>query len=266
MPTSSQNDHLATITPNEYGGDPQVLTLAWNLLGNSIILATPLLIIAAAVLTGQVIARITSVSGLSTFLPSLVCAIGIQVAWAGAFPEWPGNQLLAFRMRRLARRRGSRDSYRMVEWVPRENWQAVKLETASDLMLIHVSETGVLMEGDRQNYDFPSASIIDASVHSVRPTGCFHAMHYVILTVRTASGPMEFPIAFRDPRLGRLRSSARRREAFELQSRIAAIATGSDFSFSLQDSVAEQDTDRGTEQLPPFASQLANPYAAPRSV
>lgn len=211
-------------------------------------------------------------SSLAFFFPQLwmYAAIVAGVAtsllllgyWLVSYPEWPANQHLRRRLVRAVLRRehdvvGFRQpagTQRMVEWVPREDWTATTLETASDVMLIQVDRSGIKMEGDRQRYIFPGACIIDVCVESIRPSGSFHQLHYVVLLARTESGPIEFPIAYRDHGWRSLSSKNRYEEAMELCQQIAAIATGGDFTYR-----------HAGHDVPPLPKhQQLNPFAAPR--
>ena len=143
---------------------------------------------------------------------------------------------------------------RMVEFVPRQNWGATRLETAEDIMLIRVDRHGVHMEGDVARYHFPAGSIIDVATESIRPVGCLHVLYYVVLTVRTHDGPMEFPLSYRDHGIGQLSSGARYGHALSLCQSISQIATGGDFTYC----------DPGHTELPP--PRCDNPFAVPRAV
>lgn len=274
MPDSHLPSHLATITPCPEGKSDRVLSFTWNLFGNAIMMAIPLVITAAAVAGGQLVAFSTGIAAIRLILPSIGLAIGLQVLWLVTFPEWPSNQILSWRlsraiMRRQKERLSSRNTFefektaRMVEWVPRENWMVTRLETAEDIMLIDVSEQGVRMAGDRQSYFFPPASIIDVQAISIRPRGCFHKLHFAVLTIRTEKGPMEFPLSFRDAQLGGLRSAARLRDTMALQHSIETIASGGDFTYHDVSAYCDQPH----ETTPPAAKHpFENPYASPRTV
>nr|WP_143547706.1 hypothetical protein [Rhodopirellula sp. SM50] len=294
---------LASITPVPEREAGRVLTLGWKLLLNASLLLVPVLMV--GLVSPLFVLSLWVGSGRALLASAVVIPLIVvaQISWAGTYPEWPMNQLLVRRLRRSCRSRsrtrtngaggqhphvpvaqapvdqGARSHWietaRLVEWVPRENWNATKLDTAEDVMLIHVDDWGVVMEGDFSRYRFPAASIIDVHVESVRPTGCFHRLHFVVLTVRTEDGPLEFALAYRDHRLGGLRSRHRRRQTEALCGEIRRIATGGDFSYR------DPDSDRLMHLDPthvgvdaPAAQQAAaqrgaarlNPYAAPRSV
>ncbi|MEL6105096.1 MAG: hypothetical protein AAFU85_03635 [Planctomycetota bacterium] len=254
------SQHLARITTLSSG---RALTTAWALGSTLFIGLTPVLMTTAPVLL---------LSSLAVWVPQLwtAAAVGAAVSasllllgyWLISYPEWPANQGLRKRLVRAIRRRDPREiaaeeplgAQRMVEWVPRDNWIATELETASDVMLIRVDECGIDMEGDKQRYRFPAAAIIDVGVESTRPAGCFHQMHFVVLWLRTETGPIEFPIAYRDHGLSSLASKIRYQDAMELCQRIANIATGGDFSY--------QHSTHETPSRP--AHQPLNPFAAPR--
>jgi len=52
-----------------------------------------------------------------------------------------------------------------VEWVPRENWGQLKLETAADFGFIKVDQQGerILYEGDRKRFVVPKGALLACS-------------------------------------------------------------------------------------------------------
>jgi len=271
MRQPSHSDHLARVTTRTDACAGRVLSLGWKLFLNAALMLMPVLmfgllapIIGFGVFSGSSKAMLLAIIG-------IVVVLVAQIAWAGTYPEWPTNQLLLRRLRnqcRLRRNRSRRDwieAARMVEWVPRDNWSATKLDTAEDVMLIRVGDDGVEMEGDRSHYLFPPASIIDVEVESIRPVGCFHWLHYVVLTVRTEGGPMEFPLSYRDHKLGRLRSSHRQRQTHQLRQAICGVATGGELTYSYNRNDSAYSDLAHTQIAGPVQDRL-NPYAAPRSV
>lgn len=270
MQPIDDRSHLADVRPIASSQAGRVLTLGWKLMLNASLLLMPV---------GMVVVLFIPIFGLALLIGTsqslLLAAVAIpvvlvaQVTWAGTYPEWPMNQLLLWRLRRACRSRlGDQysdwiDQARMVEWVPRENWSATKLDTAEDVMLMRVDESGVRMEGDFFQYDFPSASIIDAEFESIRPTGCFHSLHFMVITVRTPDGPMEFPIAFRDHKLGQLRSRHRYQQTHELCQSIRSVATGGDFSYV---DPAHRGVAVPAGRVTAANAGSANPYAAPRAL
>ncbi|WP_182867206.1 hypothetical protein [Stieleria mannarensis] len=282
MHPSAADSILATVTPvpEPYAG--RVLTIGWKLMLNASLLLAPVLMVG---LVSPLFLLSAWVGSGVALLPAAVLVPLIivgQISWAGTYPEWPMNQWLVRRLRRSLRMRPqggldpeTRDhdwiqTARLVEWVPRENWNATMLDTAEDVMLIHIDEAGVAMEGDHSRYWFPAASIIDVGVESVRPTGCFHRLHFVVVTVRTADGPLEFALAYRDHRLGGLRSRHRRQQTIQLCNDIGRIATGGDFSYRDPGGEHRQRLDLGHVGVGKPGAQSPrpqlNPYAAPRSV
>lgn len=161
----------------------------------------------------------------------------ISLAWLASviilaltYPEWPHNDELCKRLRQTLQRRdpAQRDEFfsRVVELVPRERWNRVRLETATDLMTIEVDQRGVRMKGDRFDYELPRESILGTEVESVTPSGWLCRSHMVVLIVRTCDGTVELPVAYRDFAFGSLRSSRRKSQSVELASLIARIAAG----------------------------------------
>lgn len=281
-------DHLARITPvadagTDFGGGADlgggtVLSLRWKLFLNASLMLMPVMMFGLAVPIFGAGLLVGSGGTMFFAAASLVVALSAQFAWAGTYPEWPMNRLLVRRLRKACRSRlvsrspasGRRrdwiDSARMVEWVPRENWGATRLDTAEDVMFIRIDDQGVELEGDVSFYHFPPASIIDVEVQSIRPAGCFHSLHFVILTIRSEDGPVEFPLSYRDHSIGRLRSSHRLRQTHELAQAIRGIASGGDLTLSDPDSEVRAVVDPAHIGAPGPAGVQMNPYAAPRSV
>ena len=288
MRSPADSSHLAVIEPLADREAGRVLSLRWKLLLNFSLLMIPAIMVG---LFAPIVGLVMWIGSGKTVLAAAIAiptVFAAQVSWAGTYPEWPMNRWLTWRLRRSCRNRlGDRhvnwiDSARMVEWVPRDNWGATKLDTAKDVMLIQVDETGVRMEGDFARYHFPPGSIIDVEVDSVRPTGCFHRLHFMVLTVRSIDGPIEFPLAFRDFRLGSLRSRQRLSQTDALCRSIRGIATGGDFSYygpegerharienghGIDRTSADQTgADRTGANRSGVLAASDNPYAAPRSV
>ncbi|KAA5542224.1 hypothetical protein FYK55_15585 [Roseiconus nitratireducens] len=274
MPQHASASHLASITPLPPDEAGRVLTFAWKLTSNVLICLIPLTIIAASVPIALVLMRLQPLAATLVAGVLLLTSLGLQVAWAGTYPEWPINRVLRWRLRRavahrsaaaLAGRRAHRREVRpwpnsaaMVEWLPREKWSVTQLDSAEDVLLIEVTSRGIRMEGDRAYYQVPGSSIIDVQYESVRPAGCLHRLHFVIVVFRTDTGPLEFPITHRDHGLGGLRSEARYQRAMQLYGEISAIAQGGDWSYcdpSHKHGAPRRPTRRSPQQI--------NPYAAP---
>lgn len=287
MPTMISPDetsHLARVEPlgDDVGG--RVLTIGWKLLLNLSLLLIPVMLVGLFVPILGLVAMLGSGKAVTASAIAIPVVFAAQVSWAGTYPEWPMNQLLVWRLRRRCRRRMREQPHneppaewietaRMVEWVPRENWSATKLDTAQDVMLIDVNEAGIRMEGDFASYWFSAASIIDVEVESIRPKGCFHSLHFVVITARTETGPMEFPLAYRDHRLGRLRSQHRQHQTRALCDQIRSIACGGDFGFSdpeyaqrIANDPIRLRVDTADRSGSHRRENRTNPYATPRSI
>ena len=272
MSNPSPSEHLARIAPVEHPNAGTVLSLAWKLALNAALVTIPAATILIQLFLFWLGFRLSSATSLAVVFCGLLTVSAINAGWIGTYPEWPMNRWLEARLRRACRKRhenqtkmGWIENARMVEWVPRPNWSATKLETAVDVMLIRVRDDGVEMEGDSGRYFLPCGSIIDTLLESRRPSGCFHRLHYVILTVRTEAGPMELPLAYRDHRLGQLRSAHRQHAAAELCNSIARIATGGDFTYTDSDKRSPA-IDSGHDQVRAPSWDTPNPYASPRTV
>lgn len=284
MISPNESLHLARVEPlgDEDGG--KVLTIGWKLLLNLSLLLIPVMLVGLFVPILGLVAMFGSGKAVTASAIAIPIVFAAQVSWAGTYPEWPMNRLLVWRLRRRCRRRMRKQQHhqpaadwiataRMVEWVPRENWSATKLDTAQDVMLIDVSETRVQMEGDFASYSLPAGSIIDVEVESIRPKGCFHCLHFVVITARTETGPMEFPLAYRDHRLGRLRSHHREHQTRTLCEQIRSIACGGDFGFSDPEFAERIDNhamrlrvDAAVHKESHPRKNRSNPYATPRSL
>ncbi len=230
----ARQSHLATITPIQSSEARRVMNLPSLLMHN------------VALVVGQSAwIWLGIASWMFIKLPSEAekavgaVGIGMTLMWlAGQFvivfvyPEWPTNRWLTARLRAAVAQRTDRGSWvadanhRVVELVPRERWNQMLLDTATDLMLIRVDASGVHMEGDRDRYEIPCESILGVELHSIRPTGWFTDTHMVIIYARTEDGPIELPISYRDHEFGCLRNSRRREQALALVDEINRIAKG----------------------------------------
>ena len=248
--------HLARVETLEKPA--RALTALWAIASTLFIGLTPAIMTAVPLLLiGLLAVAIPSLWTTWPVLAAVTVSLGLLGYWLISYPEWPTNRGLQWRLRRAIMRRpdtvvAASEEVRMVEWVPRENWNATRLETASDVMLICVDRDGLRMEGDRARYEFPPESIIDVSVESIRPAGCFHQLHFAVVIARTEDGPKEFPIAYRDHGLNSLASSIRRQHTVELCHSIASIAKGGDFTYP-----------HPPHESRPVPRQHLNPFAAP---
>ena len=209
-------------------------------------------------LLGLLVGRNDEAIGISLVVLAFVW-MTTQFVFVFAYPEWPMNRLLCLRLRRSVAGRDrplvlpwDRNS-RVVELVPRERWRKLSLETATDVMLIRVDQSGVWMTGDLFEYALPRESILSAELHSIRPPGWFTSTHMVILHVRTSQGPIELPISYRDHSLGSLISRKRRVAALDLVQRINHIARGCYY---------QPPTAPETEVVA-SANHFENPFASP---
>lgn len=267
-------DYLISDTPNHLAGiTPVDRRDSQNILGVTSLLAHSFLLVAFQ--AGWVVLMFASlfVLRVSTFagvgMASLAFAwLAMQFVLVFAYPEWPLNRLLSWRLRQSIEMRKSPlvspsdDEVRVVELVPRERWRKLSLETATDLMLLKIDESGVWMTGDRNEYALPSASIIGVELHSTKPPGWFTATHMAILTIRTDQGPTELPISYRDHGFGTLSSRRRQRQAMELVEKIAAVARGQMY----QPPTAPPAPHLDAAQLDVGSRRSPNPYQTPTIV
>ncbi|WP_233215783.1 hypothetical protein [Rhodopirellula bahusiensis] len=151
------------------------------------------------------------------------------------YEEYPFHLLLARRLRRVIAVRSnpvvrpSDDGARFCEIVPQERWNRLRLETASDLVWVRVDENGVWMEGDRHRYHFGPNSILGAIPQSFTPAGGWTQLHAAMIYVRTADGPEEFPLVYRDFQFANMKSADRRRQRDAMVDAICEIARGSEY-------------------------------------
>lgn len=253
-----QEPHLATIQPVDSRPGGSVLSI-FNLLLNSALMIVFQSSWVVAFLVAVTLLKITSFLGALAiaFVLFLLCA---QITLVFTYPEWPINRLLVKRFRRSLQSRtaplvsASDADHRVVELVPRERWRRMSLETATDLMLIRVDGSGVWMTGDRNEYALPKESILGAELTSIQPPGWCTSTHMVVLTVRTAQGPIELPISYRDHRFGNLANKTRRQQAAALTEQINGLACGLWYEPPILSPEAAGEP----------APQLSrNPYAAP---
>ncbi len=279
---SAIRSHLATITPIEAGEARRLMNLRSLLMHNATFLACQ---------TGWIVPCIVGwlFLRLPTDAEQAVGALSIAVAmiWLVCqflivfiYPEWPMNRWLSARLRDRIRNRSDRPEWaidadnRVVELVPRERWNLLALDTATDLMLIRVDSSGVHLEGDCNRYEFPGESILGVELHSIRPTGWFTDTQMVIIYARMEEGPMEFPISYRDHAFGSLRNSRRREQALLLVDNISRIATGGYFGpLTDPDSISAGTAEKRSPDQPEAnshtwaaASASINPYKAPSIV
>ena len=257
----SDDNHLAVVTPIDSSESNQVMNRL-SLLMNSvklIFVQTMWIWFAVAGMwmlgAPQEIVNRLGVAAWSTAIVLLL----IQFCLVFVYPEWPVNTALCQRLRDSVLNRNDRASWvfqdaeiRVVELVPRERWHASSFETATDLLMLRVDTSGVWMEGDCDRYELPPESILGAEFVSIRPSGWFTSTNMVVITVRTAAGPIELPIAFRDHTLGTLRNSRRRMAAIALANDINLIAKGVQYR-----------VDAPVVALIHRRSPSLNPYAAP---
>ncbi|MEM9367375.1 MAG: hypothetical protein AAGD07_15395 [Planctomycetota bacterium] len=175
---------------------------------------------------------------------------------------WPLNQLYCARFRRRLASRGDawvvpHDVHaRVVELVPRDRWNKMKLETATDIMLMRMDSDGIVMEGDRRRYAFTPESILSAMPYQTSVPGSFTTLYSAVMYVRTPQGPIEIPLFYRDMDLGQLRSSRRRADRDRLVEAINAIARGNEYQEPETPLIAEVIDE-------PEESVSNNPYAPP---
>ncbi|WP_436714552.1 hypothetical protein U8335_16040 [Roseiconus lacunae] len=281
MNPATASSHLATITPVDQAGS-RALSIGFTVLSNLFLVALPTTIGFVGVLMPLSLAiRLWKPLDLSSALAVLGTSTALSflliVLWVTRFPEWPMNRWLDARLRKRCRircgpMRGENADWIsdavMCEYVRRVDMQATlfpKFETASDLVLVTVSVGGVCLEGDRARYQFPAASLLGATVESLRLPGCFHRLHYICVVARTVDGTEEFPISPRDCTFGRLSSKKRLEDASRLAEAINEVATGA------EDSIVDPDFEGRAQAFversprPHAVDESINPYAAPRS-
>ena len=266
---SAPRSHLATITPIKPEEARRVMNLPSLLMHNAVFMGCQTGWILLALFSWMFVQlpseaeKAAGVLGIWLAMMWLAC----QFVTVFVYPEWPMNRWLSSRLRACVSDRTDRRAWatgaanRVVELVPRERWNQMLLDTATDLMLIRVDSSGVHMEGDRDRYEIPGESILGVELHSIRPTGWFTDTHMVIIYARTENGPIELPISYRDHEFGCLRNSRRREQALALVDEINRIATGGLYGPLGSPNAAES----RHPSLPLRDSSISslNPYAAP---
>lgn len=249
---------LAEITPVEPSQSRRVMN-GWTIARNSIYLIlfqTSWLWFAAL---GVLAMQWTLASAAMACATIAIALLALQCFVVVVYPEWPINGWLCNQLRLAINDRTNKpdwvcDDSRVVELVPRERWDRASFETATDLLLIHVDESGVRLEGDCHRYNLPADSILGADLHILRPPGWITSTAMVIIIAKTDQGPIELPISYRDHGYGSLLFSARQSHAIELADAISRIAKGDQFQPIENDIV-------------PFVLPVStNPYAAPRTI
>ena len=115
-----------------------------------------------------------------------------------------------------------------VEVVPRANWGATMLETATDVgfLLLDPRSRQVLFEGDRERWRIPAAAVLHAGAEpATEAQGTLGEVqhHMCILHVSTPGGPRELSFCRRQTEW-RLPKDHRQRSAEDLRQRIVALA------------------------------------------
>ncbi|MCC9604099.1 hypothetical protein LOC67_26395 [Stieleria sp. JC731] len=279
MEHATDTSHLGKISPiKQVRG--RALSLGFTLASNVFLMLVPIAIgfvgsLLPLVLAVNVFGSLDVKTFAAVLSLSVLTTVVALVIWATRFPEWPMNLWLDSRLRRrvLNRFKETGSSFDvswvgevpMCEYVRRDSMQAVvlpKLESASDIALVRITADGLVMEGDRARYDFPADSILGVSVKTIRPSGCFHKLHYVHVFVRTEKGTDEFPISRRDCPLGRLSVKKRHEDAVKLAAQIEKIAKGAECEMWDPDYQHRELAVDGQRH----DSQCINPYAAPSAV
>jgi hypothetical protein len=112
-----------------------------------------------------------------------------------------------------------------VEVVPRENWDRLMLETATDVgfLLIDEYRRQVLFEGDNERLRIPIQSLTLCEIDWTFIGGNEGIKYYfTVLRFQTPKGTREYPFAYRGD-LGQLGAEVRERRALALRDRISAL-------------------------------------------
>ncbi|MEM6469260.1 MAG: hypothetical protein AAF802_06795 [Planctomycetota bacterium] len=248
----------------------RVLSFWWKLLLNIVMFCIPatmsLLLLPVLAITFSY-----QTSAVRIVLPvAMLLAFAVQIRWATCYPEWPMNRWLVCRLRAAWRTRLDADvmhsnrldveNGRVAEHVPRDRWAATRLDTAADVMLVSLHRDGITLFGEHAIYEFPSASLIDIHVETVRPKGCFHELHFIVITARTEQGPDEIPIALRDYQFGALRSANRQKQTVEMAAAMSSKITIGSFTDPTKE---RNEFDQAPHQVDQKRTRSLNPYATP---
>jgi hypothetical protein len=114
-----------------------------------------------------------------------------------------------------------------VEIVPRQNWNRLMLDTATDVgfLLVDESRREILFEGARERIRIPVGAILACEVEeTVIGEGTSGAMKYyfTVIQAQHPSGIGELPFAYRGD-LGQLGAGVRERRAAALRDRIGSL-------------------------------------------
>lgn len=236
-----RSDHLAEITPiaPEYAG---------RVLGFLPVMLTGLLLIVIHTSWISILFLVMYLLRESPASAPLLTAMLIlgglcfQFLLSRTYPEWPLNHLVRCRLSKNLQRRGidrrwldDEGEIHFLEWVPDDRWDGQHLDNASDVMLARREDNCLFMEGDKNSYRIPGASILQVDFQAVTFRGWMTPTFLVVLTVRTKDGPIELPIARRDFRLGSLSASSRRALTMTWCDQIHQIATGNHFGLVIDD-------------------------------
>jgi hypothetical protein len=224
----------------------RILSLKTVILGNLLTL-TPLLLLFAGIGLAAGAAYLAFGEGapedgehvLDPRVGVLLIAVGVLVAAASAYWGLRNTTKLAnWYLRRLARREvlsrpdGLVDPDHpeavFVEVVPRQNWNRLMLETATDVGFLLVEELRreVLFEGDRERMRIPAGAILSCEVEQTvigEGTGGAMKYYFTVLRVQQTSGVRELAFAYRGD-LGTLGAGVRERRAADLRDRIEGLA------------------------------------------
>jgi hypothetical protein len=118
-----------------------------------------------------------------------------------------------------------------VDVIPRSHWGQLMLEPATDIgfFAIDQSRRELLLEGDSKRYRIPFGAVASCQIeeYALGREQWEADLHFVtVLTVETANGPREIPLAGRHLAFHSRRAAERRAQAQELCGRILLALNG----------------------------------------
>lgn len=226
------NNPLAKIEELPAQDQARILSLGSNLFHNFLLVlygTSPMVTFFSAILSLSISVWFWPLA-LLLFCATVFLVVCVSISQC--YPEWPINYRLMALMNQAVKRRADaivrpdQEGVRFAEFVPLERSRAVKLDTAIDVMLVRVDDSGLRMEGDRCRYFLPSESIVNVSLEDQRPLGWLVKNYYIVVLARTESGITSIRFALRDFKFGSLKPSRRELATNELAQKIASIACG----------------------------------------
>jgi hypothetical protein len=175
---------------------------------------------AAAVLVG---------GGIVCGVLSVMALVSYQHFLASRYLRWFARRVFSRRAELLVQPDSPGADF--VDIIPRSHWGEAMLEPATDIgfFAIDLARRELLFEGDSKRYRIPFEAVEGFQIeeYSLGHEQWKADVHFVtVLTVETATGPREIPLAGRHLKFTRRRAAQRRAQAHEFCSRILLALNG----------------------------------------